>query len=337
MLQVPSNVKSFVLLLLTASGALSANVVLAASPFEAPLQIRNTGPIADLFGLPRPRGGSVAAGHTYWSLGIDYGNTFSQSRRGTEVASLDGETMVTFLTLRGPLATGWEWGAEVPYVDHRRSHLDGFIDDFHDAFGFPDGGRSRVPRGLLDYRVQVDGASLARLDRARGGLGDVRLWVGRALYTSEHRAGTARVQVKVPTGDVDDLTGSEAADVALWWEHDERRLFGTQWLSLSAMLGAAWLGEGELAPRRQRSVVGLASLGLRARLTPRVQLNLQADAHGAPFDVDLGELGDDGVQGTIGGRILLNESLWLDLGVVENLESRSSPDAVFLLHLSGRW
>ena len=335
--RVPQHVNAFVLPLLAGAVLLLSGTASAASPMDMPLQVRNTGPIAGIFGLPRPQGGSVATGHVQWSVGADYGNTFSESRRGADVATLDGETMVTFLTLRGPLARSWEWGVEVPYVDHRPSHLDGFIDDFHDAFGFPDGGRSRVPRGRLDYRIQVDGSNVARVDDARSGLGDVRLWVGRSLYASQDRAGSVRVQVKLPTGDAGDLTGSEAADVALWWEHDERRLFGAQWLSLSAMLGAARLGDGELLRRRQNPVVGLASLGLRARLAPRLQLNLQADAHGAPFDVDLGELGDDGIQGTIGGRILLSETLWLDLGVVENLESRSSPDAVFLLHLSGRW
>ena len=307
------------------------------SPMDGPLHIRNTGPLANLYGLPRVYGGDVVEQGVTYTLGVDYGNTFSSSRRGANEIVLDGETAVTFLTLRGAIGAGWEFGLEVPHVAHRKSDLDSFIDEFHDLFGLPDGGRGSVPRGRLEYRVDVDGQTHASVTDSQSGLGDVRLLLGRSLYRSAARSGAMRLQIKAPLGDVSDLTGSEAVDAALWWEHDERQLFGSSRLSGSAMLGLAYLGDGELVPRRQNRAVGLASLGLRWRLTNRLQLNLQADAHGAPVDTDLGELREDGVQGTIGGRILFTERLWLDLGVVENLESASSPDAVFLLHLSGRW
>ena len=324
---------------LTCMVCLAGTMVLAqpARADDAPLSIRNTDPLAGLFGLPRPRGGRVLASGSEWVFGTDYGNSFSSSRQGNTEVFLDVETAVLAVQTRRALADGWEWGAEVPYLVHRDSDLDSFIDEFHQFFGLPEGGRDMAPTGRLDVLVRVDNEVFVDFDDTERGIGDVRLWLGRSLYDAGRRSGALRASLKLPTGSADKLTGSEATDVALWWEHDEQAVAGLDRLGLSLMVGGAYLGEGDIAPRAQNRWVPVGSLGLRFRLWDRVTLKLQADAHGAPWDADVGELADHGLQGTIGGRVRISDRLWLDLGVVENLESRSSPDAVFLLQLGGRW
>ncbi len=308
-----------------------------ADALDAPLRIRNTGPVAGLYGLPRALGGAVLGEGREWVLGLDYGNSYTAALAAGERIYLDGETGVASLAFRAALADRWEWGMELPWIGHKDGALDGFIDGWHDLFGLPEGGRDQAPRGRLNYFVQVDGRTDVEFLRDRSGSGDPRAWVGRSLYEAPERSGALRLQVKVPLGSVDELTGSQAMDAALWWEHDERNLFGLSRLAMSSMLGGAYLGGGELVRKRQKHLVGVGSFGLRLRVAPRVQLNFQADGHGALFDAKVGELGDAGLQGTIGGRVRLARQLWLDLGVVENLISDSAPDVVFLLHLSGRW
>jgi len=52
------------------------------------------------------------------------------------------------------LGRGLEIGAEIPCVVVGGGFLDDFIVKYHDAFGFPQGGRDDAPRNRLLYLYQ---------------------------------------------------------------------------------------------------------------------------------------------------------------------------------------
>lgn len=317
-------------------GGLQASVPLTD---PVPLAVRNVLPTAQLYGLPRPLGAAMAR-HTELSLSVDHASNFSAAAADGVTVAFDGETTVLGLTLRGPLAAAggrMEWGVEVPWVIHSSGFLDGFIDGFHDLTGFPDGGRGEAPRNRLEYLVAYPGATAVRVDDAANHVGDLRSWIGYQLVRSTARTLGLRAQLKLPTGRVADLSGSEGADVALWLEYADRSLLGRYRLSLSVMGGLVLLGEGELAAPAQQDLVPVGHLGLQFLLSPRVRLHAQIDAHGDLLDSGVAQAAEAAVQGTLGGRWLFSPHGWLSFAVIEDLRADSAPDVVFQLALGRRF
>ncbi len=304
-----------------------------------PLRVRNLMPVAQLYGLPRPLGADLSQPGTRVDLALEVANNFTDKTRAADTAVHDGETYLTTLSVSRALGAQqrFEIGVEVPYLSHTDGHLDGFIDGFHDLFGFPDAGRSDAPRNVLDHQVVVAGVTYADFQRPKGHLGDVRAWFGYQGLRGAERSLALRGMVKFPTGSVDTLTGSEATDFAIWVEYADSRLLRALGLETSLMAGAVLLGDGELAPAAQRDVAGFFHFGLQLPLGKRLRLHGQLDAHTELLDSPLRQIGGSALQGTLGGRIQLGQRFWLDLGVVENLTTKSAPDVTFQVVLGGRF
>ena len=112
-----------------------------------------------------------------------------------------------------------ELGFEIPYIFQNGGFLDGFIEDYHNTFGLPQGGRDQAPKGRLLFNYQRNGANLFQIDKSNSGIGDVRLTAGFQLYREEGEGSHAlalRASFKVPTGDSNELHGSRSTDLALW-------------------------------------------------------------------------------------------------------------------------
>ena len=307
------------------------------SAVEQPLAVRDTSPLALLYGLPRMHGGTVAGRGGELNFGVDHASSFTGNVAGDDLVFFDGETSVFALRYRHAMGPAWEWGVEVPYVQHDGGFLDAFIDDFHEAFGFTDGGRESAPRDRLDYLVRIDGIDYADVDSSTGGIGDLRGFLGRRLFDDSARSAALRLQIKAPTGKASKLTGSGAWDTTAWVEMTERALLQRIGMTVTLGAGAAFLGDGDIAPDDQESVVGIGHLGLQwpvwgGRLTFKGQL----DAHTAPLDRALPQT-DHVIQGTLGGHLRVGQRYWLDFALIEDLKTKSSPDAVFQLAIGGRF
>ena len=134
---------------------LSLCPVVVALPLAAsePLYVKNLSPVTGLLGLPSQRSAdSEATGELAVALHSSVANSYVQDASSREYLNLDGETLRFALDLRYGLAPGWDVQLEVPWLEQSGGDLDRVIDDWHDLWGMPDGGRSQVPRDLLDYQ-----------------------------------------------------------------------------------------------------------------------------------------------------------------------------------------
>jgi hypothetical protein len=318
-------------------GAVSADAGERLAQETAPLRVRNTLPTAQLYGLPRPLGAEMLRQGTEVTFGVDLGSNFSSDFEPEASAFFDGETTVFSLGLRAPLGRRMEWGFELPYVLHSAGYLDGFLETFHDVAGLPDGGRDGAPKNRLDYLVAYRGTEYASFRDRQHHLGDVRGWLGYQLHRSAARTLGLRALLKLPTGRVEDLSGSDGTDGALWLEYSDRALLSSLGLSLSLMGGAVILGDGDLAPDAQKDVALVGHLGLQYAITRRVALMAQLDTHGQLLDTGVPQAADAAVQGTLGGRWSMSREFWMDLGIVENLRSQTASDVVFQFLLGARF
>lgn len=303
--------------------------VVAAGPAAnaEPLVVRNQHPITSLYGLPAPLAARLpTAGAGRAGLAVHWANFAATEASGRFEYTLDGEVVETRVDATFGLMDRFALHGAVAFRSLGTGTLDGTIESFHDALGLPNGSRDVLPDDQLLLAYATDGLTAFRLDRDVSGFADLPLAIGYQLRASETGALAGWLSVKLPTGSVDDLTGSGAVDVALSLAA-ERRL-GERGQAF-AQVNLAWLGEGDLLPALQEdhawSILGGASWNAWRGL----DLTAQLDANSGVLDSGLDDFDGGALVLTFGGSWRTSGGWHLELGISEDIQSDASPDVVF--------
>ena len=139
-----------------------------------------------------------------------YSNIFERQANRTYFADLDMELWrIGWVAVYG-LGNGFDAGLEVPLLHMNGGFLDAFIQDYHHAFGFPNGGRDQVPNGIFNYFVRENGQTLYRVGSQDLNFGDITLFMKhQLLYEDAVLPALAwRFGFKFPSGDPDKGMGS---------------------------------------------------------------------------------------------------------------------------------
>jgi hypothetical protein len=251
-----------------------------------------------------------------------------------EFLNLDGETVRVALELRYGLAQNWDVQLEVPWLHQSGGDLDGVIDDWHDLWGMSDGGRSDVPRDVLDYRYASREGGFSLQDDASG-LGDVSLSLSHAFYSDDASAVSVALGYKFGTGDEDQFLGSGADDVYVALRFSGAQLADLP-LSWHGQAGYLRAGDSDLLEGIQEQNLWFAGLALDWQFAQRWSLIAQLDSHGAPLHSDLTGVGDDAVLGTLGTRWTFAPQWSVDISVVEDIRVETAPDVTFQASLNYR-
>jgi hypothetical protein len=164
------------------------------------------------------------------------------------------------------------------------------------------------------------------LDRAAPGVPDLPLAFGYQLRASDSGALAGWLSVKLPTGSVDDLTGSGAVDVAL--SLAATRQLGERGQAF-AQVNLAWLGEGDLLPTLQEdhawSVLGGASWHAWRGL----DLTAQLEGNSGVLDSGLDDFDGGALVLSFGGTWHTSQGWRFEFGLSEDIQADASPDVVF--------
>jgi hypothetical protein len=303
-----------------------------------PFSIRNLSPPALVKGLPiaeTPRlnlPGQLSSRFTF-----DISNISSDNDRKDEALVLDGETYVATLGLRYGLTEHLQVGFDLPWVWQSKGFLDGFIENFHDLFGLPNGDRNNMPNNEINYSYTSSNGDNFLLEDEKNGIGDVRLLAAWQWLDTEQAATSLQASIKAPTGDADKFTGSGGWDVSLALSAQRDFSLAKGSAALWGGIGGSWLGDGDML---QDSVENWAASGwLGAGWSPLdwLGLKLQLDGYSALYDSNLHEIGDPALIMTMGGTFGLGEATELDVNIGEDLAVDSSPDVSFQLSLNHKF
>lgn len=145
---------------------------------------------------PRP----TDRGHWRAGLTLDWANTFG---RKNVTYLVDGETVTTVPYLRYGVLEGLELGLDVPIHWRGGGAMDGFIQDFHDAFGVSQNGREDLPDDDFNVFVNDREGNFYQLDDEGWGLGNVGASAKLTLSQGDERMPALALQalVTAPTGD----------------------------------------------------------------------------------------------------------------------------------------
>lgn len=318
-------------------GILGAAWLITCSAASAePFTVRDQNPFLAGFGLPSALPTRLASSQGRgWSGGLDvfWGSTALVQQNGSESLLVDAETREARLTLQAPISNRFAFQLQLPYRYTGAGNLDGFIDGWHDAFGLPDGARSELPSDDFNITYVRGTSSGFSMTSAASGLADIQASLGYDVIASKTSALSAWLSVKLPTGDADKLTGSGATDVSLIFAGELG--LDDRW-SVLAQAGATWLGDGDLLPYRQNSVVWSGLAGLSGRVWRGLALKAQIDAHTAAFDSNLDFL-SEAVVLTVGGDYSFASGWLMNIGVGEDIAVEHSPDVVFVFGVKRGW
>lgn len=145
-----------------------------------------------------------------------YSNLFERAvneNTGTDL-TLDMELWRTAFVFAYGFRDDLEFGGELPFLHFGGGFLDGFVQGFHKAFGFPNGGRDTTTNGVYNVNVQVGGVSLFRPGSQGFGWGDLELYAKREFRkeTTYAPAVSGSFHLKLPTGIRAEALGSGAPD-----------------------------------------------------------------------------------------------------------------------------
>lgn len=300
--------------------------------------LRNQNPFLQIFGLPSFQSATLAAdGKPEYTVTLDLANHADARDGEEEGVVVDGETYFLTLSLRRRVRPRLELGIDLPVIRHAEGFLDNAIEGWHDAFGMSNTKR-RGPSNQLNLFYASAGNTLYEINSPTFGLGDIQLTAAIPFRLADEANGLSvamRSSVKLPTGAEDDLHGSGAADVSIGlYASDTNSLFHRD-LILSGFVGALLLGDGDVIPDLQRSVVPFAGGAAAWQATENFAVTTQFYAQGAYFDSGLKEVGGDSVQLAVGGHYrLARRGLSLSFAIVEDLVANATTD--FALHFSVR-
>jgi len=294
-----------------------------------PLYVKNLSPVTGLLGLPSQRSAaSEAEGKLALALHSSVANNYVLDANSHEYLNLDGETLRFALDLRYGLAPDWDVQLEVPWLKQSGGQLDSLIDNWHDLWGMSDGGRSQVPRNLLDYRYASSSAPGFLLEDDSSGLGDITLALNYAFFRDEDAVASVALGYKFGVGDEDKFLGSGADDVYVALRFSGAHLSGLplRWHGQAGYLRA---GDSNLLDGIQRQDLWFAGLALDWLVSENWSLLAQVDSNAAPTRSDITALGDTAGTFTAGARWRFAPGWSVDASVVEDILVETAPDVTF--------
>ena len=309
-----------------------------------PLRMVNLSPFHLLYGVPASFGARVMpAGSLELIASVDVASHFRADSAGAEAerVRMDGETYRQALTLRHGLGEGWEFLLDLPAVSHTGGVFDGFIENWHDAFGLPQGDRDRAPRDRLSLFYADGGGARVDIDGDVYSLGDVSLGAGYILPSPpfSNDGMVVRAMVKLPSGDEAALAGSGGYSASAWAETSGAfpgSAVSRNWLysaTLGVLAGEAPAGLSDIGG----GLVVFGRFGVTWRALEDLDLTAQIDAHSSPYGASsLSPLSDAAVMLGLGGTLRITEHMALEVAVTEDDGTgHAAPDIG--LHVAMRW
>ncbi|MEM8548656.1 MAG: DUF3187 family protein [Pseudomonadota bacterium] len=261
-----------------------------------------------------------------------YWQTASHAARETNGDAsilLDGESSRLRAEWRHSFNSHWSVSVGLSQWWHARGTLDGFIDSWHAAFGFPDGIRDDVPKGQIQFQYEEGGRTRLDVTRTRRGIGDLTLSTQRRFGGGDW---AIAAHLKLPTGSFRNLTGSGGTDFGLnvLWQPEVPDTQGWSW---RAGAGAVALGTADIDLPGQSRITWVAHGELRYRINDAIDLGARLQGHGALSDSTLDILGRPALWLVTGGEIRSGDRWRITISVTEDIVVESAPDVSFNLGL----
>ncbi len=186
---------------------------------HGPLPVRTQNPFFLLFAsLPMETTSVLEKGEWSFDLSNAYSNLFEHHLTSTGFGvDIDMELNRTAFRVDYGITPRIQMGLELPFLSTSGGFLDSFVQGYHHAFGFPNGGRDTVDNGRFSYRITRNGKTFYRVSQQGFQVGDLT-WHQKFNFVDETKGFPAlslHGVIKLPTGSLNGGSGSRRPDVGL--------------------------------------------------------------------------------------------------------------------------
>jgi hypothetical protein len=182
---------------------------------KGPLTMRNQNPLYLQFLNIKPtRAVTIPKNSVSFRVDNEYSNTFERGLGGNTELFLDMESLRTSFNIDVGIYDNMDAGIEIPFLSFDTGFLDNFIQEYHKAFGFLNGGREGVANGGFNYRFLEGENAIYNVGMEDFGLGDITLKFKHNFWEEKKLAPAVAwlFNFKLPTGSPEDGTGSGEPD-----------------------------------------------------------------------------------------------------------------------------
>ena len=183
----------------------------AFSSAEGPLQIKNQFPIFLHVNQPYLEKAEMESSMSYT---LSHSSTYTVQSSGSWVMNLDMEITELNFRYKRIFNDFIEIGLDIPVLYIGAGFMDGFLESYHDMFGFSDYGRSARPNNDFLYTVRKNGSLIVQ-GKSGFGLGDIRLALKKPIITSDGLNLSIKADVELPVGDAKKGFGNGSLDAGL--------------------------------------------------------------------------------------------------------------------------
>jgi hypothetical protein len=261
---------------------------------------------------------------------VDYASPIEYVSTPTVTYLLDAELLRADLTVTRGIGKRAFLLGQTSLNRPGNGFLDGFIDWYHDLFGFPTGARKIRPRNRFGYDLSLAGGPAVSHTKPGIYLGDVRL--GAGLRHSSHWQTIVSTTLPTNTGPEGFKRGVVSVNAVTTLRSD----FGGRF-TYEGTLGAGYTpAHGDLRDFQHTTFL-LVSQGLRARVTGPLHLYTNLIYHSALYrDIGHSELDARELTIDLGGFFKFAKGPEWILGLTEDLEP-SGPAIDVSFRLGARW
>lgn len=179
--------------------------------FEGPLQVKNQFPLFIHIDSPYLE---TASTENSFSVSLSHSSIYLVESSSEWDIGLDMEITELNLMFRKNIRDFIEVGIELPLISFSSGFMDGFINSYHDVFGFPDYGRSERPSNEFLYEVRRNGILIIKGEGGHTGIGDIRFTFKKPLLKGDP-AISVRGDIELPTGDAKKGFGNGSLDTGI--------------------------------------------------------------------------------------------------------------------------
>lgn len=299
------------------------------------INLRNNGPILNLFHFSRPDIITNKPANTYTlNSKLELSNYISSTSKNGDQLYIDGESWIFRNTLSYQASSNLIISASLPWIKHTGGKSDSFIYKFHELFQLPQNGRTTDNQDELRWILNKDGKTLLNLDSELLGWGD--LSITTQLTPQNAPSVKWSFMAKLPTGNYDKQTGSDKLDFGAsfaqmnpdWFQN--RSLLSEHNLAFWYGSGATYLGKASaLEDLDQNLFIFTFRTGFAYSPFQSWHLKCQLDAHTPLFNTGIRELGWTPVQISFSTQHQLSAKTQFEFVIIEDIRPRSTPDVIF--------
>ncbi|MBM4141216.1 MAG: DUF3187 family protein [Nitrospira sp.] len=298
--------------------------------FEGPLQVKNQFPLSLHINSPYLE---KASPETSFSVSLSHSsiNLFRNSSEWS--VGLDMEITELTFRFRKNIQDFIELGIDLPLLSFNSGFMDGFINSYHETFGFPDYGRSNRPTNKFLYEVRKNGVLVIKGESGEFGIGDIRLTAKKVLLNGDPSI-SLKGDIELPTGNAKKGYGNGSIDagISALFEKKLSKIFKTY-----LNFGVIFPGDlkGYEIVKLKTFLYGGA--GIESALWKNFRLLGQVFVQGSPLPrTNIPSVDRTAVTLSLGGRYSSGNNS-LEFSFTEDPNTAGAPDFTLSLSFKGRF